>query len=414
MPATLIAAVIAIVAGTNGCSSSGLVPDVCCKGFEPGTDMTTVDFGGDASISGQIHAFAQATGDLSALAGTAMADVTGACMNMAVDLGADANDAAANGKTGGDLLTFWCDKASASITASITASVSGSISLSITPPVCEVSVTAQAKCQGSCDVSGKCDVQANPPTCTGGQVELSCSGTCTGSASASIDCSGTCSGTCDGSCTAQGGVNCQGKCDGQCSVATDAGGKCNGMCNGTCSVVAPGVTCSGTCSGKCEATCSPPQGQASVNCSAGCSTKGTPISCKGGTLSGGCKVDANCQANCNASAQAKASCSPPEVSITASVKAGADAQFAVLVNTLKTNLPALLLVIQAQAKAITGDFTAVVSAGGTITTSGGLDVKSTACLVDMVAAVGDAAKNFTTTLNESVKVSTAVGGPTGG
>ncbi|HEX7664336.1 MAG TPA: hypothetical protein VF407_07500 [Polyangiaceae bacterium] len=421
LPGMVLAAGLAVLAGTNGCSSSdNPLNSVCCTDFQPGTDMASIDFGGDVSVKGQIRAFAQASGDMSALAGTAMADVTAACKNMAVDLGADPNDAAANGKTGGDLLTFWCTtKAVASIQASVSASVEGSISLAIQPPVCDVSVTAQASCDASCDVSGKCDVQANPPTCTGGQVEVSCSGTCTGSASAQIDCSGSCSGNCSGGCTAEGGVDCTGKCDGTCEAGGSTGGSgaqadgtCKGVCKGTCSVTAPNVKCSGSCSGKCDAECSPPQGQASVTCSAGCSDpKATPISCKGGKLEGGCQVDAKCQANCNASAQAKASCTPPSVTINAQLKAGADVQFAVLVKTLQTNLPALLLVIQAQGSAFLGQMQAVAQAGIDITGGGGLDVKSSACLVNMGASAASAVANFTTTLKGAASVTTSLGGP---
>jgi len=425
LPGVILAGAFALIAGTNGCSSSNPITDaqkgLCCSAFQPGTDMTTADFGVDASIQGQMAAFANATGDLSAVAGTAMADVTGACRNIATDLGNDPNDAGANGKTGVDLLNFWCGAATAKITATVSVSVQGSLTLSVTPPECSVSVTAQASCQGGCDVSGKCDVKANPPTCTGGQVELSCTGSCTGSASATIDCSGSCSGTCSGSCVAQGGVDCTGKCDGTCTAKAGVGtgtgaqadGTCNGTCSGTCSVTAPGVKCSGTCSGKCDATCAPPQGQATVNCSAGCSGSATPISCKGGKLEGGCKVDASCQANCNASAQAKATCTPPSVSIQGSIKAGADVQFAALVTTLKTNLPALLLVIQAQGKSFAADIQASIQGGASLTTSGNLSAAGGVCVADMVVAATAGAANFAATLQASINVSTAIGGPTG-
>ena len=422
LPGVIVAAAIALVAGTNGCSSSNPLTDaqgaLCCKAFQPGTDMSTVDFGVDASIKGQMSAFANATGDLSAVAGTAMADVTGACRNMATDLGNDPNDPAANGKSGVDLLNFWCTAATGKIKATITASVSGSLTLSVTPPECDVSVTAQANCQGGCDVSGKCDVKANPPTCTGGQVEVSCSGTCTGSATAQIDCSGSCSGDCSGSCEAQGGVECTGKCDGTCTASTtgngsQADGTCKGTCKGTCAVTAPSVKCSGSCSGKCDATCAPPTGQATVNCSAGCTGSATPISCKGGKLEGGCKVDASCQANCNASAQAKATCTPPSISISGNITAGADVQFAALITTLKANLPALLLVIQAQGKSFADDISAAVQGGATLTASGSLNAGGVVCVADMVAAATSGSANFAATLSASVSVSTAVGGPTG-
>jgi len=231
--------------------------------------MSAVDFGGDVSIKGQIQAFASASGNLSVVAGTALADVTGACKNISVDLGGDPNDPGANGKTGKDLLTFWCGQATASINATFTATgtAKASLTLAIEPPKCEVSVSAQAKCQGSCDVSGKCDIKANPPKCTGGTLDISCKGDCTGSASApSIDCEGSCTGSCSGDCTAQGGVavDCQGTCSGHCTVdgtatgasAAQADGSCAGKCDATCTAkaTAPAVSCSGSCKGKCDAT----------------------------------------------------------------------------------------------------------------------------------------------------------------
>ncbi|MEO8878760.1 MAG: hypothetical protein ABI461_24430, partial [Polyangiaceae bacterium] len=67
LPGVIVAGAIALLGGTNGCSSSGLPGQdaLCCKAFQPGTDMASADFGVDASIKGQMSAFANATGDLS-------------------------------------------------------------------------------------------------------------------------------------------------------------------------------------------------------------------------------------------------------------------------------------------------------------------------------------------------------------
>lgn len=415
LPGVMVAAAMALVAGTNGCSSSDLSPSsLCCTDFQPGTDMSSVDFGGDASIKGQIEVFANATGDMSAVAGTALADVTAACMNIAVDLGADpnANSGGDGGaaKTGTDALDFWCNLAASSVGASVKAA--GSVSLTVVPPVCEASVSVTANCNAKCDVSGQCNAEANPPTCEGGTLEASCTGDCTASASApSFDCTGSCAVGCTGQCTAQGGVDCSGKCDGSCSVATDSNGNCNGTCKGTCSVMAPSAQCSGTCEGKCSGTCKAAPGQASATCSGTCSVKATPLSCKGGTLKASCNVDANCSANCNASAQAKASCTPPSVTLVANGTVSAN--FDALSATLQKNLPALINVILAQGKTFSANLEAAVSGGASITASGKLDVKSTACLAQMVAAATSASANFAKVLSASVSVSTAAGGPTG-
>jgi hypothetical protein len=139
--------------------------------------------------------------------------------------------------------------------------------------------------------------------------------------------------------------------------------------------------------------------------------KATPLSCKGGKLSGGCQVDANCQANCNASAQAKASCTPPSVTLVAT--GTATASFNTLAITVQKNLPALLLVIQAQGKDFADDISAAIQGGATLTASGSLGVGGSVCVVDMVAAATSGSANFAATLSASVSVSTAIGGPTG-
>src|SRR5262245_59157762 len=71
----------------------GLVPDptgdLCCKDFVVGADMSGVDFGLEGEVAGEFSAFAQAGGDLSAVATGALDDVAIACENIARDLGAD-------------------------------------------------------------------------------------------------------------------------------------------------------------------------------------------------------------------------------------------------------------------------------------------------------------------------------------
>lgn len=230
-------------------------------------------------------------------------------------------------------------------------------------------------------------------------------GDCTAMAGASFDCTGSCSGNCTGSCsgTASAPVMCQGKCDGTCS-ATQSDGSCMGTCTGKCTLAANAkVMCSGTCSGQCDAKCSPPMGSASVQCSGSCSAMAQPLSCKGGTLQGGCMVDAKCQGNCNASAQASAQCTPPAVTITVSGMASAAGQLDTLVNTLETNLPNLLLVVKARGMAF-ADVISQVSASGSATISGGIDAQGAACLAQIAPAVAQAATDFPLAVSASVNV----------
>jgi hypothetical protein len=396
--------------GLTACPNN-ITQDLCCTDFRPGTDMAKVEFVGDAEVNGEFVAFAQAAGDISAVASGAVADVTGACMNIATDLGDDPK--AAGDKTGKDALDFWCAEAVQRLNA---VSVKGALSFQIAPPSCSVSVQAEASCQARCDVSGGCNIKATPPKCTGGTLQISCKGNCNVSASApTIDCTGACTGQCSGTCEAGGGasVDCNGTCNGQCTAKAGGGtgiqgdGTCQGSCSGTCALKADAkVACTGTCSGKCDASCHASPGQASVKCSGSCDADYQPVSCEGGKLEGGCQVDANCQANCNASASARAECRPPRVDI---VVTGSAQGLADVAATLSKNLPALLVVAQARGQAFLDLAKTVASGAADISASGKIDVKGTACLTAALSAAGEAGVEFGDALNQSGSVLASVG-----
>ncbi len=405
----------ALAIGSGGCSAASAVTNaqnaLCCKAYDPGTNMLGASFTGNADANAQFAVFAQAAGDLSTVAEGAVADVTAACQGIATDLGDMTSPA---GKEGTDLMNFWCGEAVAQINAALTAGVT--LNIAFQPPQCEASVSVNADCQAHCNVNGSCDVKANPPTCMGGTLDVSCSGSCMAMGSASIDCTGSCSGMCSGSCqgSATAAVDCQGKCDGTCAAKAGVGngmgaqadGTCQGTCSGKCTYAAMAMaSCSGTCSGQCSATCSPPMGSASVQCSGMCSAMATPLSCKGGTLSGGCKVDANCSANCNASASAKADCTPPALTIT--VSGTATAQVNVLVNTLEANLGKLIVVVKARGMAF-ANLISTVSTSGSATFSAGLDTQGVACLVPIAASLTSAVSDFPAAVSASLMVTGAV------
>ena len=95
-PFTAIAPFAALALSTLAAGSSA-VKDAksaaCCDGFKDGTTMTTASFPSvDASIQGSFVAFANAASDLSAVATGSISDVTTACQNNALDLGADPTD----------------------------------------------------------------------------------------------------------------------------------------------------------------------------------------------------------------------------------------------------------------------------------------------------------------------------------
>ena len=394
------------------------VADICCTDFKAGTDMSQVQFVDDVQTNGQFVAFAQAAGDIGAVASGAVSDVTGACMNIATDLGDDPTAGA--GKTGTIALSFWCGEAIARLNAVAGGSLSGQLDIVIEPPSCSLSVQAVASCQAKCDVSGACNVKATPPKCTGGgTLEISCKGNCAGSAAApKIACTGGCSGACSGTCEASGGatVDCTGKCDGQCTAKAGLGtgiqgdGSCKGSCSGTCKLDAGAtVTCAGTCAGTCEGSCRATAGQVSVKCSGTCDTGDfEPVSCEGGKLEGGCDVDAHCQGNCNASASAKAECKPPRVDIAAK---GTAQGFATIAATLEKNLPSILVVAQARGQSFLDLVKTTADGAVTLSASGKLGVKGTACIGIALSSAQQASADFAEAFSQSVKVVGAVGVP---
>jgi hypothetical protein len=415
VPVGVVLGLASLAAMSNGCSAvSNATSGLCCKAYQPGTNMLNATFTGNASVNGQFAAFAQASGDLETVAEGAVHDVTAACLQIATDMGDDPlTFQGAMGKTGTDLMNVWCTEAVAKINATLTAGVT--LNIAFEPPECSASVSVQADCQAHCSASASCDVMAMPPTCMGGTLEVSCMGMCTAMGSASIDCTGQCTGMCSGSCSAMGGaaVDCNGKCDGTCAakagvgngMGANADGSCQGTCTGKCTMAAmASVMCSGQCGGQCTASCNA-MGNVAAQCSGMCSTMGTPISCKGGTLQGGCMVDANCQANCNASASASAQCTPPAVTIT--VSGTSTAQIDTLVNSLETNLPNLLLVVKARGMAF-AQLISTLSASGSATFSGGIDVQGAACLAQIAPAISQAATDFPVAVSASVNVLGAV------
>ncbi|HEY2410344.1 MAG TPA: hypothetical protein VGI10_30270 [Polyangiaceae bacterium] len=399
---------------------------LCCDAFKVGADMSGADFGVDVSIKGSFTAVAQAASDLSATATASLDDVTNACKNIATDLGADPNDASVKGKKGTDAVTAWCALAVAQINGSFGASgtLATSVSVSVTPPVCSASVSANVDCQANCKVDASCDVNAMPPTCEGGKLTVQCDGSCMASAGASISCTGSCSGNCSGSCsaTAMGGVDCTGKCEGTCTAGgssmgtgIQADGTCNGTCSGKCTYTDPmaKVSCSGSCEGSCDAACTG-TAMAKVTCDGMCTGNATPLKCTGGTLKANCMMDADCQGSCNASASAKADCTPPSVSVTATAAANltADGQLNLqaALNSLKLNLPKLLLVVQGRAKDFTVGITAAGSASANIAAAGPskLNLSGAACIIPIVDAVADASTNFAKAVSAGGSVATSL------
>ena len=358
---------------------------VCCSAeeFQVGGTVSA-DIGGGAE--GQIAA--QAVADFAGIAAAAVSDITGACRSIAQDLDTDkAVQDAAEAKTGRDKMKAWCDAAVTAV-GTFKAQAGGTLTVTVDPPKCEASISAKANCQAKCSGSASCDLKANPPTCTGGSLEVACKGECTAKAGATLSCEGSCTGECTGSCVAEGGVECKGKCDGTCEASgtgtgtgIQANGTCDGVCKGTCEATAPKASCSGSCKGQCSASCTG-TATASVKCDGECKADYEPLKCTGGELKGGCQVEAKCDANCDASVQAKAECHPPKVVVKFS--GAADAQAAgKLQATFQANL-GVIFALKARLEGM-GKIGATISAN--VSAFG--EIKPP-CLLAMIFAIGEA------------------------
>jgi hypothetical protein len=401
--AAMMAAVV-IPSTLAGCSDDGSNP-LCCTEFKVGATIQA-DIGGSAESQVAV----QAVADFAGIASAALDDITAGCRAMAQDLDAPkAEQDKAEGNTDKRArMDAWC-KLAVSAIGTIKAQAGGTLSVKFNPPVCEASISAKANCQAKCSGSASCDIKANPPTCEGGKLEVACKGECTAKAGASLTCTGKCSAECKGSCEATaGGVQCAGKCDGTCKGQAQGGtgsgikadGTCDGTCEGKCEVTAPGATCSGTCSGECSASCTG-TAEASVKCDGECKADYEPLKCSGGELKGGCKAEAKCEGNCDASVKAKAECRPPELTIDFSGAANVQAA-----GKLRATFEANLGVILAFKSRLEGMLKISAQFSGNI--SAVTDIKA-ACILPLVAAVGNALKDVEASASASASIVATTG-----
>lgn len=395
-PALLLAVAAMAALVTPGCGEDN--PLCCNEGdFQVGGTIT-----GD--YDAEVKVALQAVADIGGIASASVNDLETACRSIAeqLDAPADQRKAADAVEDKTERMNQWCALA---VSAIGTFKGSATISAEFAPPQCNASISAKADCQASCSGSAECDIQANPPTCEGGKLEVSCKGSCTAEAGASVKCQGTCEGSCEGSCTAQGGVECKGKCEGTCKGSAEGGtgqgiqadGTCDGTCEGTCEVTAPGVTCEGSCNGSCSASCTAEAG-ASVTCDGSCDGEFEPLKCEGGELKGGCQVEASCDANCDASVKAKAECTPPEVRIVVEGAASANVEA-----KLKAVLEANLGVIAALEARFTALGDALVAVSGNVDAEFLADIK-VACVPVILAALEGAVSDVGATVQASASI----------
>lgn len=150
-----------------------------------------------------------------------------------------------------------------------------------------------------------------------------------------------------------------------------------------------------------------------MKCDGECKADYTPLKCEGGTLKGGCTVEAKCDANCDASVNAKASCTPPAVriAVTGGVALTGDAavNFDRLLNSLEVNLPNVIVALNARGQGFLGSIKASVEGGATIVADGKLNAKGGFCVASaIVPAINTAIGNATASLEAAGSLTASV------
>src|ERR1043166_6610751 len=93
MPVALAALGLPAVACDQSSDLTNLPGTLCCTDFTPGADLSAVDWGikGGGKTTASFAAFMQAAADFSGAASAAVTDLTAACQELAIDLGAPEN-----------------------------------------------------------------------------------------------------------------------------------------------------------------------------------------------------------------------------------------------------------------------------------------------------------------------------------
>jgi len=358
----------------SACDELGANPadTLCCREFTPGADLSGITWGMEGADEIRFAALIQAAADFSGAASSIVNDVSSACEQLALDLGAVTPEPLATDPA--KRAEVWCALAEAQLKSQ----VSGKVTFNYQPPTCDVSVKAQANCEAHCTVSAECkaklgDIKARcAPGAISGRCDAKCTGRCEGSANLAVTCAGTCHGACEGQCDAQAS-------SGMCA------GTCSGKCRGTCDVQANAMaTCEGECTGGCTGELKAPT----------CKTELTPPEAS-------CNADADCAASCQASASARAECSPPALEVASTL----DPQ---LLASLKLSLPELLTVAEGRGKVLFASAQRLVEVSKDLGEAK-LSVKAGACLIPAAAALHAASTNAQAGFEGSGKVILAAG-----
>ncbi len=392
VPALAIAgALVGAALSSGGCSAA----ENAAQNIEQASSGCDEFNGGPSSVAslsidGDTKAFVTASANLVAVATSTETAVLDACKSIDADLKVTDTWSAMAPKDGAPdaECAEACKQASTKIKAILTADAGAGCQLVISGGHCTVDVTKEASCESTC---------TGMTTCMPGDITTECS---------PAEITGECSGSCNANATCEGSVTAEAQCKGACE------GECAGMCDSTpCN----GTHCAGMCEGKCTGDCklaadAQENCGANVSCRGGCSVAYTAPKCETTVTPPSCKASETCKASCTSNVETTSTCTPPGVSLDCSATVSAEVQ--TVVDTVKKNLPAIVLFAQSQSKLVLDAANQVVTTGKVVaddvTSLGG---KAIACAGAAVTADANAAASVNVSVTASASVSGSCGGP---
>lgn len=383
------ASVIGVVGALSAaCGTSPAPTSVVCTDFRAGADLSSSTFGVTGDLARSYGAFAQAAGDLSAVANEMLRSVSSACQDLSVQLGADPREPRVIGLSERDAARRWCAIAAERFAAVRPQLAHAHFAIQVITPRCTVDTSFQLACESRCRLapSGctepspeeRCPVEGREGICPG-----ACTGTCTGSETAPATCTSACNGTCFGTCE-------QGEDQAECATGCACTTTCTGTCTAACTVPAPGGHCNAVCSGSCS---EPMLAQT-------CTRPLAPPKCSG---------DVDCQKSCGASSSARAACPDGSLAVIVDPAMRKDWHIVQIVAALERNLPPIFLAARGHGQTLANGATDVLdTAGHLLSRTGELGPMGAACGILIGETSDEARQNLNAALAGSKAVADAV------
>jgi hypothetical protein len=390
---TLTGIAVAVTMANGGCSAV----DEAASNLKQASEGCDEFSGGESSVAslsidGDTKAFVTASANLVAVADKAEGEVLASCIAIDQDLHVTDTWSAKKGDGGSSdpEVAEACTQAAHKIKTVLLAEASSACQLVVSRGYCTVDEQEQVKCESSCTSAATCQPGDITTLCTPAELTGECDGTCKAGA------------VCEGTVTAQ--AQCNGSCEGDCTGMCDSN-PCHGThCRGTCA---------GTCTGQCTlSTDAQVNCGANVNCRGGCSVAYRAPKCETTVTPPSCNVSQTCQASCTSDVESKTTCTPPSTSLECTGTVSADLQ--AVIDTVRKNLPPIVLLVQTQGKLVLDAASQVVTTGKLVADNATrLGGKALACAGTSVMADANAAESMNVTVQASTNVSMSCGGPSG-